>query len=79
MSWQEQLDVIFRKVIGIPADVSIDGLDQDNTARWDSLRNAELLMAVQDQFGFRFKIEEIRKLQSVVVLRAIVEQRKTKS
>jgi acyl carrier protein len=51
----------------LKTDASNIGLhsDAENTARWDSLRHIELILAVESAFGVQFSIPEIVSMQKL--------------
>jgi acyl carrier protein len=63
---------IVRSVIG-QKDVALDeSSNADNTAGWDSLKNMELIFAVESTYRVRFTVKEVARLKSVGDLRRLL-------
>ncbi|MEO8651523.1 MAG: acyl carrier protein [Hyphomicrobiaceae bacterium] len=63
---------IVRKVIDqrdIPLDESSNA---DNTSGWDSLKNIELIFAVESTYRVRFTVREVARLKSIGDLRRLL-------
>lgn len=63
---------IVRNVIG-QKDVALDECSNaDNTPGWDSLKNIELIFAVESHYRVRFTVKEVARLKSVGDLRRLL-------
>ncbi len=63
---------IVRSVIG-QKDVALDeSSNADNTAGWDSLKNMELIFAVESTYRVRFTVKEVARLKSIGDLRRLL-------
>jgi acyl carrier protein len=63
---------IVRKVIG-QEDVALDdGSNADNTAGWDSLKNMELIFAIESTYRVRFTVKEVARLKTIGDLRRLL-------
>lgn len=68
-----KLDRIFLKLVGLlPADIHTP---RTEVPGWDSIRHAELLIALQDEFGFRFTGEEVLQAESYAGLLKVLDAR----
>lgn len=47
----------------------------DDVEEWDSVRNVELLVAIEQEFGMRFRSGEVSSLQNVGELLQLVIER----
>lgn len=76
---QEDFEVRFgavvRRVLGLEGSAPIDGLTQESFPAWTSIRQVELLIALQKTFRVFFRGEELPKLRSVAALREHVRQK----
>lgn len=63
---------IVRRVIG-EKEVALDeASDSDNTAGWDSLKNMELIFAVESTYRVRFTVKEVVRLKNIGDLRRLL-------
>lgn len=63
---------IIRSVMG-RKDVALDeGSNPDNTEGWDSLKNFELIFAVESAYRVRFTVKEAARLQCIGDLRRLL-------
>lgn len=72
---ETELLEIFRRVFPDPIDVH--ALDRESSPHWDSLRHAELILAVQKKFGVRFSVLEVSRLSSFRDMLSAVVAKKT--
>ena len=61
----EKLTPIARQIFADEAMVLNDDLSAANVANWTSLSFMQFLTEIENQFGFKFKMMEILKLQSM--------------
>ena len=63
---------IVRKVVG-QKDIALDeGSNADNTAGWDSLKNMELIFAIERTYRVRFTVKEVARLKNIGDLRRLL-------
>jgi acyl carrier protein len=63
---------IVRNVIG-GKDVALgEGSNADNTEGWDSLKNIELIFAIESAYRVRFTVKEAARLKSIGDLRRLL-------
>jgi acyl carrier protein len=63
---------IVRRVIG-EEDVALDeASNADTTAGWDSLKNMELIFAVESTYRVRFTVKEVVRLKNIGDLRRLL-------
>ena len=68
----EKLTPIARQIFADEAMVLNDDLSAANVANWTSLSFMQFLTEIENQFGFKFKMMEILKLQNMgAVINAI--------
>ena len=68
----EQIDEVMAQVFNIKTSELNDDINMDNVAYWDSLRNMELIAALETKFGFELSFEEITEMITVGKVREIV-------
>lgn len=68
----DALKPIFADLFGRDDIVPRAEMTADDVDGWDSYRQVELLLAIQERFGFRFSSREIDKLRNVGDLVAVV-------
>lgn len=63
---------IVRNVVG-QKDVALDECSNaDNTAGWDSLKNMELIFAIESTYRVRFTVKEVARLKNIGDLRRLL-------
>ena len=72
---EEKVDSLLVEVLKIPADSITDELNMDAVDEWDSLRQMELIFALEDTLGLQFSAEEIASMTSVGGIRTVVGKR----
>jgi len=70
----DQLTTIFRDTFDLP-DLEIDGLSRATFPEWDSLAQVKLILAVEEEFGIKFTIDQVANMSSVAELRAELTSR----
>ena len=68
----EQVDEVIAGVFNIKPSELNDDINMDNVAYWDSLRNMELIAALESKFNFELSFEEITEMITVGKVREIV-------
>ena len=71
----EQIDEVMAQVFNIKTSDLNDDINMDNVAYWDSLRNMELIAALETKFGFELTFEEITEMITVGKVREIVSKK----
>ena len=70
----EELNKIFRKIFKDDALVITSETVSSDIAKWDSLNNMHLIVAVEDHYNIRFDLAEIQALQNVGELYKCIEK-----
>lgn len=65
MRVDERFKTVFTRVMNLEANAAFDDMTIENFRHWDSLRHAELLIALQSEFGVRFKAADLGRMRSV--------------
>ena len=63
---------IVRNLIGQKDVVLDEGSNAENTAGWDSLKNMELIFAIESTYRVRFTVKEVTRLKSIGDLRRLL-------
>lgn len=70
-----RLSEVFRDVFGDPSiSVNADTTSSD-IEDWDSIEHINLIAAVEDEFGMRFKMREVSGMKNVGEMIAIIAER----
>ena len=66
---------VFRSVID-PAPASIDeSSDMENVPGWDSLNHVAIMTGIEKRFGVKLSLAELRRLESVRAIAALLRSR----
>ena len=65
MSVLERLKRVVSRVFEIPEEEVTCGFASDSTEKWDSLGHLMLISAIEDEFGIKYRTEEIPELDSI--------------
>ena len=72
----ERLKGVIRTQLGLAPDFPIeDATTAAQVPGWDSLHHANLLVAVEREFGIRFRALEVVRLKDVGALQALVDRK----
>lgn len=75
MTTVERLTEIFRIVLGDDDLELREELTANDVPGWDSLANVNLMFAIEEEFGIRFRDDEFGSLADVGELRRNLEER----
>ncbi len=67
----DKLTGVFRDVFDRP-DLQIEGLSRTNFAAWDSLAHVKLIIALEEEFGAKFTIDQVANIKSVAEIRQVL-------
>jgi len=65
----DRLRKVFSEVFAVRAEDFSDRLSPDDVQNWDSLGHLRLVMALQDEFGVEFDVEEVMQMQDIARIR----------
>jgi|KBSMisStaDraftv2_1062788.scaffolds.fasta_scaffold65972_2 acyl carrier protein len=74
MSTRERVLRVVSEVLGRPVASIDDDSSPDNIESWDSLKQMNLVLALEQEFGIRFTDERIVEMLSVRLIVAAVAQ-----
>ena len=74
----ERLSEVFRDVFGDDSITVNDATTSDDIDDWDSIEHINLIGAVEDEFGLRFKMREVSGMKNVGEMIDIISERGTK-
>jgi acyl carrier protein len=66
-----KLVAVFRDVFDRP-DLEIDGLTRSNFPAWDSLAHVKLIISLEEEFDFKFTIDQVSNVRSVEELQRLL-------
>jgi acyl carrier protein len=66
---------IVSSVLGVPETSVNDDTSPDSVPSWDSMQHLQLVLALEEEFGQHFEVDEIEAMQRVKVIVAVVEGR----
>jgi acyl carrier protein len=71
---QRVLDIVARTFRVSRAAVSLESTP-DTISTWDSLQQVHLILALEEEFGFQFDVDQIAVMQGVRPIVAMVRER----
>ncbi|HBB71113.1 MAG TPA: acyl carrier protein [Ruminococcus sp.] len=74
----ERLNDIFRDVFGDDSITVNDTTTSDDIEDWDSIEHINLIGAVENEFGLRFRMREVSGMKNVGEMTDIICERGTK-
>jgi acyl carrier protein len=72
---RERIYAIVSKVFRVPVSAIRDDSSPDTIETWDSLQHLQLVLALEEEFGLQFSVDEIAAMQTVASIAAIVQER----
>jgi acyl carrier protein len=66
---------IVSTILGVPAGGIDDQTSPDTVTTWDSMQHLQLVLALEQEFGVQFEVDEIEAMQRVGVITSVVETR----
>ncbi len=69
------LDELFQEVLKVDPSTLNDGMTMDDVSLWDSLRHMELIVAIEQKFGFELNFDEISSMNSIGGIRKLVDSK----
>ncbi len=72
----EALERIFRSVLSVPPATDIRLVSSDSHGGWDSISHLNLILAVEQEFGFMMTPEEATEARSFPRMLELVESRR---
>jgi acyl carrier protein len=72
---RERIYAIVSRVFRVPLGAIHDNASPDTIENWDSLQHLQLILALEEEFGLQFSVDEIAAMQTVGTISAIVRER----
>lgn len=72
---QASLSSLVRRILAMPPDADIEKAALGETAQWDSLKQIELVIAVERAFGITFSVQEIEAARSYAALSNLLQEK----
>lgn len=70
-----RLNEVFRDIFGDPSLSVNENTTSSDIEDWDSLEHINLIAAVENEFGLRFKMREVSGMKNVGEMIAIISER----
>ena len=70
----DKMVAVFHDVFDRP-DLKIDDLTRSNFPPWDSLAHVKLIISLEEEFDFKFTIDQVSNVRSVEELRKLLGDR----
>lgn len=70
-----RLNEVFRDVFGDSSISVTSSTTSDDIEDWDSIEHINLIAAVEDEFGMRFKMREVSGMKNVGEMISIIAER----
>lgn len=61
----DEVTTIFRTVLEEPAIILNDAMSSRDIEKWDSMNYMHVLTAIENKFGFKFKLKDLTKMKNV--------------
>jgi acyl carrier protein len=74
-SVRERVQHVVSSVLGVRRERIHDDTSPDTVPTWDSMQHLQLVLALEQEFGVQFLVEEIEAMQRVGVIVALLEER----
>ena len=75
-SVRQRVASVVSSVLGISHAEIDDDTSPDTVPTWDSMQHLQLVLALEQEFGAQFLVEEIEAMQRVGVIVALLEERR---
>jgi acyl carrier protein len=71
----QNLETILAKTFRLPVEKITDNLSMKNLEIWDSLMHMDLIISLEEFYGFELSMDEIMNMVDVATIRKIVLDR----
>jgi acyl carrier protein len=71
----DRVCAIVARVLQVPPATVTAASSPDTLQSWDSLHHLQIVLALEEEFGIEFSVEEIAALQSVEAIVEIIRER----
>jgi acyl carrier protein len=72
---RDRVQRVVASVLGVPLTAIDEHTSPDTVPTWDSMQHLQLVLALEDEFGVHFEVEEIEAMQRVGVIVSILDAR----
>jgi len=70
---EEQIKAILADVLDLEPDAVDESIAMDNAEGWDSMSHINLCLAIEEQFGVTFEVEEMQAMLSYYDILDVLE------
>lgn len=71
----EQIRRIVSDLLGVPMDRVTAGSSPENIEVWDSIQQLNLVLTIEERFGFQLSPEETEQMQNIGAIAKLVERK----
>ena len=71
---RERVRTIVSSVLRVPVETVDAAASPDTIASWDSLNHMQLILALEEEFGVQFSVDDMDAMQSVGGIVAVLTQ-----
>lgn len=71
----ERLAMLLRRELHLDSFDFVDNTKAYDVPGWDSLKHVEILSAVEEEYGIRFRAVEVLRLKSIGDLQTLIDSR----
>lgn len=71
----DRIYTIVSKIFKVPLNTIDETSSPDTIETWDSLQHLQLILALEEEFGVQFSVDEITAMQTVGSIAAILHER----
>lgn len=75
MNTVRRVEEVIARTLGVPVDRIEPDTRAADIAEWDSLHHFVIAMEIEEEFGFKFSLEELAELDSVRKILDSIERR----
>ncbi|MCB1667829.1 MAG: acyl carrier protein [Porticoccaceae bacterium] len=75
MDTLERLALVFEDTFTDDSYQFSEETTQEDIEEWDSLNQVRLLMAIEQEFGIKFALDEMEKLTGVAAISAVISEK----
>ena len=71
----DDLVSVLAEVFGLRADQIVPGLTKDDVGSWDSLKQMDLVLSIEQKFGVSLEIPDIIRMNSVANIMVVLQDK----
>ena len=71
----QRLVAVLSEVFGLKKDQIVPELDKNSVSRWDSLKQMDLVVSIEQEFSIALEIPDILQMQSVAGIMEVLKNK----